>query len=98
MFRTNVSSVINAAGAYTATYTYERGLHALEIDWVALEQDGVEVARDTHYGRTGGRTENNVYKLQLPNHQPGAVYTLVAQVRGDGGNDSPGSLYVRRIP
>ena len=98
VFRIDVSTAIQHSGPYTATFAYERGAHALEIDWVALEQDGVEVDRDTHYGRTGARTENNVYALRLFNHRPGAAYTIVAQVRGDGGSDSHGSLYIRLAP
>lgn len=63
---------------------------------VALGQDGREIQRDAHPGRTGLEHVNNDYRLTLGELALNANYSLKAAVRSDGGNDSYGAVLVKR--
>jgi hexosaminidase len=75
-------------------FMYESGAHRLDIEWVALLADGVEVARDTHAGFTGDRSEKNEYKLPLKEYRAGVKYIIRASIRSGGGMDSRGSVWI----
>lgn len=63
-----------AAGQQTVTFQYTSGNHKLNIVGVdLLDLDGNIVAKDYHYGFTGGAKDKNVYTLNVP--QKG-VYTV----------------------
>jgi len=93
-----VTPLVTAAGAHCASFSQLRGAHGLRIDWVALLEDGAEIARDAHTGLTGGHSRNPVYVLKVPVAKPGARYTLRAQVAGDGGTDSMGVVDWELVP
>jgi hexosaminidase len=82
-----------AAGKYRVRLDYEHGAHGIRLNWVALLEDGKEVARDTHAGFTGSRPRQSIYSVNLPACKAGARYTIQAQVAGDGGTDSTGTVY-----
>ena len=65
----------------------------MDIAWVALLEDGVEIDRDTHAGFTGVSPVKPAYILRLPALRPGATYTLAASVQGRGGTDCNGIVY-----
>lgn len=70
-------------------FHYERGPHRLDIARAALLEDGREVARDEHPGRTGTAHVDNVYTLVLPQVKPGARYELAADLGTDPGLKLP---------
>lgn len=47
-------------------FKWVRGGEKLEINKVILEVDGIEVARNEHFGETGLKNIDNVYRLNLP--------------------------------
>jgi hypothetical protein len=71
------------AGANDFEFRYERGPHRLDIARVALLENGVEVARDDHAGRTGVEHVENVYRLSLARVDRGAKYALAADIGTD---------------
>ena len=71
------------AGANEFLFQYERGPHRLDIWRVALREDGQEVARDEHHGRTGTEHLDNVFSLSLARVKPGAQYELTAELGTD---------------
>ena len=77
-------------GRLTVVLLYQRGQHALDIQSVALFEDGREISRDDHKGRTGAAHVENTYHLRVPAPKPGATYTLRARIRSNGGTDSYG--------
>ena len=79
-------------GVYEATLKYKAGNHGVDIDWVALLEDGTEVARDPHHGFSGYDKDNITYRLDLRAVKSGAKYLLRASVRGKGGTDSAGDV------
>ncbi|MDQ2687199.1 MAG: beta-N-acetylhexosaminidase [Armatimonadota bacterium] len=90
----DITPNITKAGDVEARFQYSGGAQRLDIAWAELLQNGQPVARDEHAGLTGGATKDNVYHLPLPTFPAGAKYTLRAQVRADGGNDSNGDIFV----
>lgn len=88
----DVTKQVTAAGKGRVSLNYTKGAHGLRVDWVALSEDGREVARDGHAGFTGANPKKPIYTLDLPTFKPGARYTVRAQVVGDGGTDSFGTV------
>jgi len=89
----DITSSVNKPGEITASFCWKTGAHGLDIAWVALLENGVEIDRDTHAGFTGFTPVKPAYILGLPAKRPGATYTLAASVQGRGGTDSAGIIY-----
>ncbi len=93
----DMTDLLKGPGIYEVEFLYTFGAHRLDIECVELEEDGVTVARDEHFGTTGASHKDNVYRLNVPKEKEGARYMLRAQVRSDGGNDSNGRITLRKI-
>ena len=91
----DVTSLVKKAGPIEFEFLYEAGAHALVIDSALLLQDGREIGRDAHAGRTGAVHDRNGYRFTVPAPTPGARYVLRARIRSDGGTDSRGLVLVR---
>ena len=91
----DITAAVKKAGPLNVQFMYQKGLHALEIEWVALLEDGREISRDAHQGRTGAAHIENTYRLSVEKPREGAAYTLRARVRSLGGTDSNGVVLVR---
>ena len=89
----DVTRQVTAAGKAQVGFEYTAGACGIDIAWVALLADGQEVSRDTHEGFAGGSPRKPVYVLDVPAPKAGAKYALRAQVVGDGGTDSAGSVF-----
>jgi hexosaminidase len=94
----DVSTTVTSAGKYQVGMEYTGGHCRLDISWVSLQADGVEICRDTHAGTTGASNKWNTYWLTVPEYKAGTKYTLVAQVRSDGGTDSNGTVTMSLVP
>ncbi|MBP8606220.1 MAG: beta-N-acetylhexosaminidase [Phycisphaerae bacterium] len=92
----NVSTVLKEAGTYEVAFQYTGGAHRLDIQSVELLAGDTIVASDYHFGITGGRTQDNVYRLTVRQYDPTAAYVLRAVVRSDGGTDSNGYVYLTK--
>lgn len=74
-------------------FKWVRGGQKLEINKIVLEVDGVEVARDEHFGETGLKNINNIYRLNLPQDLGGNNgVTLRATVRSTADCESYGQV------
>jgi hexosaminidase len=89
----DVTKNVTAAGKCRVSLEYTAGACGIDIAWVALLADGVEISRDTHDGFAGGSPRKPVYTLDVPAPKPDVHYTLRAQVAGSGGTDSTGGVY-----
>ena len=95
----NITPNVTAAGEVDVNFWWTSG-NGLNIQWVDLQTNGVEIDRDTHFGyaQTGtvaAATTNQVlYILHLPAFQPGTTYTIGASVQGIGGTSSSGTVYL----
>lgn len=90
----NITKGIQAAGPYTARFIYLRGRHRLMLRNVALLENGVELGKEPKSGAAGANPVSFDASFAVPAVKAGAVYTLSAEVRGDGGNDSNGVICV----
>ncbi|MCX6923088.1 MAG: hypothetical protein NT154_07750, partial [Verrucomicrobia bacterium] len=64
-------------------FHYTRGPHRLDVWRATLLEDGREVGRDEHHGRTGVDHVDNEYSLVLPAVKTGARYELAAEIGTD---------------
>ena len=87
---------IAGPGVYEVTFQYENGKSRLEMHSVEIVQDGKVLAADKHFGFTGAGTQNNVYRVELPQLST-APLTLRASVSTDWGPDSHGRVTIEKV-
>ena len=92
----DASESIKDAGTREVALIYQKGEHGVAIVWVALLQDGQEIARDTHPGWSGFGKNNFVYTLPLVEMKATAHYTVRARIDCHQGTDSTGDVYMRK--
>ena len=92
----DVTPFLKGRGKYLFTFRWEKGAHALEVDWVHLLEGGRILARDVHPGWTGIENRDNTYRIRLDRILPGKRYVLRASVHGAGGTDSTGRIWIAR--
>ena len=106
--RIDVTDRIDGPGAYVVTFSYTRGMEALEMQRAAVvvrSPDGAEqeVAVDAHEGRTGAWNVKNEYTLRLKQYDPKARYTLMARLnvstsqREENKRTTQGDIYWQRV-
>jgi len=89
----DITARVAERGEIDVSFCWTGGANGLDIAWVALLENGVEIDRDTHAGFTGYSPVKPAYVLRLPARRRGANYTLAAFVQGHGGTDSTGVIY-----
>lgn len=95
----DAADVMSAAGNYEVTLYYTSGRGAVQIDWVALLEEGREIARDTHAGWSGSRRDSITYRVTLPEWTERARYRIRARLRvSNGWTHTNGLVMVRRVP
>ena len=73
-----------------------QGRHRLDIRNVRLINGDLELL-DEHFGFTGGAQRDNVWELQSRKNHRLWEWKLIANVKGDGGNDSYGTITVAGV-
>ena len=89
----DITANVTTLGEIPVTFCWKTGANGLDIEWVALLENGIEIDRDTHAGYTGVTPVKPAYILRLPARRRGATYSLRASVAGRGGTASNGSIY-----
>ena len=96
MLNLDVTKAIGGSGLYVFQIQYRKGKYAVNIDWCALLEDGKEINRDAHPGKSGLLTSGNAYYLALPTWKKGARYTLQAELTSPTGDGSQGDVLMTR--
>ena len=74
-------------------FQWTQGAHRLDVKNVRLAAGETELV-DAHHGYTGSRNSKNTWRFQIPQNAPRSGWTLTATVKGDGGNNSHGTITV----
>jgi hexosaminidase len=90
----DISSAITAPGQYDVAFMQAGGRGQMELEWIELRENGVPIQRITRPGSTDMRLRSNDYLFGLPAFHAGSHYTIHASVRGIGGTDTFGDIYV----
>jgi len=99
LLRWNATRQVTEPGTYQVTLDYQGGLDGVNIESVALLEDGKEVARDAHPGWSGARKTDIVYTLKLKQVKPTSAYSVEAKLWcPQGGKDSSGIVSMRAQP
>ncbi|MCP3966151.1 MAG: family 20 glycosylhydrolase [Lentisphaerae bacterium] len=94
----NATKFIDQNGKYILKFDYQDGGHGLGISRVAIyDADNRIVAEDKHNGFTGTRSKNNIYSLKISNWEPHNKYRIELTSWGEGGTDSRGILWLRKL-
>jgi len=92
----DATSFVDGAGRYNVQFYREWGYNSLEIEWVALIENGKEIARDKHLGRASRRSRNNIYRLDMNEFKDGVKYIIRASVRGEDETIIHGGVSIRK--
>lgn len=91
-----VTGNVTGPGTYRVEFAYAGGWHGLNMFRAALAsapQDApeelTEVVVDEHHGTAAHQNRDNIYTLQLDEHDPDLRYFLVADIRGTRSSDKP---------
>ena len=84
---------IVAGDEYRVHFQWTVGRHRLDIKNVRLESGEVKIV-DAHFGFTGNKNESNVWVLAIPETAPTSGWKLFAEVQGNRGTDSNGTITV----
>jgi len=90
----DVTSGITSPGEYDVAFLMLGGHGRMEIEWIELRENGAVVQRIVRPGDTELRDRANDYLFGLPSFHAGSHYSIHASVRGVGGVDTFGDIYV----
>ena len=74
-------------------YQWKKGGARFDVKDVRLTAGDIKLV-DAHFGYSGGRNHKNVWHFQIPDGAPETGWTITATVKGDGSNDSNGTITV----
>lgn len=89
----DLKDAVSSGGITRVYFNYSKGRHRLDIRNVRLINGDLELL-DEHFGFTGGAQRDNVWEFAIPQESPSVGWRLIANVKGDGGNDSYGTITV----
>lgn len=92
----NADSIITGPGKYEVSFYYTHGWKAVDIEKVVLMAEGEEVAADVHAGFSGSRKRDITYTLELKDYDPALQYNISALMKGSGGTDSNGKVFITK--
>ncbi|WP_215224597.1 hypothetical protein [Echinicola shivajiensis] len=72
------------------------GDHKLEIERVDVFKNGQKLVSDVHKGFTGASSSGNTYEVGIEDYETGAAFTVKANVKGDGGRESYGAVFIKK--
>jgi hexosaminidase len=90
----DATASITEPGQYDAAFMLTGGHGHMEIEWVELRENGAAVQRIVRPGSTDWAARSNDYMFGLPAFHAGSKYTIRASMRGVGGVDTTGDIYV----
>lgn len=90
----DVTSGISAPGQYDAVFLQTGGHGHMEVEWIELRENGVAVQRIVRPADTDLAHRSNDYLFGLGTFHPGSRYTIHASIRGLGGTDTFGDIYL----
>lgn len=91
----NATGKINKNGTYEVTFLHTDGDAQLQIEGISVYKNGNIIADDVHIGKAGKQAETNTYSFKVDNYETGAAFKIKANIKGIGGNDSNGVLYIK---
>lgn len=93
----DITQKISSSGTYQITFKYSEGLHRLDINSVTLLVNGEAISIDKHHGFTGGQDNKNSYFIKLKDYAFNTKYELKIKIRSDGGNNSNGHIFIKKL-
>jgi hexosaminidase len=90
----DVTSSITAPGQYDVAFMLTGGHGHGEVEWMELREDGKVVQRIVRPGSTDWGQRSNDYLFGLQAFHSGSRYAIRASLRGVGGVDTTGDIYV----
>jgi hexosaminidase len=96
IYRPDTTGLLSEPGKCHVVFEHTRGSR-VNVDWVALLENGREIARDTHAGIAGPGPRDLVvrdvaYILSCSACKAGSRYTVQTRLTGNGGTDSGGNV------
>lgn len=93
----DLTKELSSEGTYEVTFLYVDGKNKLSIKDVSLYENGKVLSKDAHTGSTGHVHQKNKYKFKLDDYAFNTTYTIQAQIKSHGGNDSHGYVHLKKV-
>lgn len=87
-----VTEQISGKGNFEVGVLYQKGAHAVDIQSVALLQNGKQVSIDRHRGYSGSDLKDILYQLKVTEYTAGDTFTIQVTLKGSGGHDTYGEV------
>jgi hexosaminidase len=100
-FEWDITNHVDAMGRGRELFVivvYGQGKHGVVVEGVELLEDRKQLNRDLHKAFSGWSNLYSTYRLSLARRQPEASYGIRVKLRGEGGTDSWGSVWLSRHP
>ena len=91
----NATGKIKKNGTYEVTFLHTDGDTQLEIEGITIYKNGHIFADDMHVGKAGKQAESFTYSFKVDNYETGAAFKIKANIKGIGGNDSKGVIFIK---
>lgn len=86
---------IKKNGTYEITFIHTDGDNAMAIEGIMVFKNNRIFADDLHEAKCEKGNESSTYQFNVDNYETGAEYTIKAKVRGLGGTDSNGVIFIK---
>lgn len=90
----DVTGSIASPGDYDVAFLQTGGHGHMEVEWIELRENGNVIQRITRPGSTDWGQRSNDYMFGLPSYTAGNRYSIHASIRGVGGTDTVGDIYL----
>ncbi|MGH9595134.1 MAG: family 20 glycosylhydrolase, partial [Bryobacteraceae bacterium] len=90
----DVTPGISAPGQFDAVFLQNGGHGHMEVEWMELRENGVAIQRIVRPANTDLTQRSNDYLFGLMTFTSGSHYTLHASIRGVGGTDTFGDIFL----
>ena len=92
----DVTKLLSSDGTYEVSFVYTGGRRRLDIAAVELLKNGEVIVRDEHLGFAGKPSKDNTFTLPLKDYAFNTRYQVRMKVRGLGGEDTKGTVFLRK--
>lgn len=93
----NATGKIKKNGKYEVTFLYTDGENPIEIHGITIHKNGRIIADDMHVGKIGKQDKNNSYSFRIDDYETGATFKIKANIKGVGGNNSNGVIFIKLV-
>lgn len=91
----NATGKIDKNGSYEISFLHTDGDHSLEISGIKIYKNGTLATEIAQTGTIGESSEKNTFGFKINEYETGAEFKVGARLKGLGGTDSNGVIFIK---